>query len=446
MAETPFLSRVSRKFAHPLSWAALAFVVFLANASFAVFRHSGEFIWDEGRYVEWALHFLDRDVATFDDTDFVNGPGYPLVLAPFIAAMPGLEKQMDARTPPSETLPLLLARLLNAALMGGAAAFLFLTLQHYAGPAWAAAGALWTGLHPALLWVSFGLMTEPLALFCLTGFAWSCCHALRAEPLSWKWLLAASAFLGWLTLTRVFFGHVITATCIACLLAWPVMKARRPALRRILLMLGGALLICAPYLHHTWKKTGDFPCWSTNGGELLYWSTSHNPGENGHWFSYDDAVADPNLAPNHREFFERVLKLPVLEREAAFKARAREQFELRSFARNWACNLSRLAFGFPRAFHPEELRTLAFIAFNGPLVILALIALWFSLPHWRALPPEIGLLALMAAFYIGGVSLAPGMPRYFAVITPLLWIASAAVWRRYVPIGPVEGRSNVSDL
>lgn len=429
MAESSVLSRC---IAHPLTAIAALLLIFSINAGLAIVRHSDALIWDEGRYVECALNHLGTPVPTFDPSDFVNGPGYPLLLTPFVAAIPDLKTAVtEARAPASST-PLFLARLLNALLMTGAAAFIFLTLRHYTNPIWATLGALWTGLHPAILWMSFALMTEPLALFCLTGFIWSFGHTLRSPATEWRWLLASAAFLGWLTLTRVFFGHVIVATALLSLVAWPIFKSWRSALQRTLCILAGALLICVPYLHHTWKVTGTFPCWSTNSGELLYWMTSHHPGENGHWFSYEDAQNDPNLASNHRAFFESILKLPVTEREEAFKTQAKAQFEPKAFAYNWLCNLSRLAFGFPRSFQPEELRFIPLIFLHLPLILATLLAAFVALRFWRSIPPEIWILAAFASFYLGGTSLASGLPRYFAAITPILFLITATILHRHL--------------
>ncbi|MCX6857493.1 MAG: hypothetical protein NTV80_21620, partial [Verrucomicrobia bacterium] len=274
----------------------------------AILRHSDKLIWDEGRYLIYAKNLTQGFYVDGANPDFVNGPGYPIVLMPFCWSAKGW----------------LMARLLNAVFMAGAAGFVWLTLRRYAGAGWAALGAWVLGLHPSLLWMGFAIMTEPLSMFCLTGFMWAFCHALRVGGC--RWIMTATLFLGWLTLTRVFFGHVIMASAVMSLLLLLV-REWRVQIRRALLILGGAFFMCTPYLYHTWQKTGEVLCWSTNSGELFYWMSSANEGENGHWFCYSDAKQLPQLAGNHAAFFTDVLNRPALEREALFKKAAAENLK-----------------------------------------------------------------------------------------------------------------------
>lgn len=408
---------------HGLAAVLAALVIYSA---LALLRHSEVLIWDEGRYLGYAENMTRGFYVPDDNPDFVNGPGYPLVLLPFVKlGGPGL----------------LAARLLNAVLMAGAAWFTWLLLRHYAGAAWAAAGAWLTGFHPTLLWMGFAIMTEPLAMFCMAGFAWSFCEALRSGGRGM--ILTAAFLLGWLILTRVFFGHVIMATALFCLAALLFLKSWRPQLQRALVILGGAFLLCTPYLVHTWQKTGRVLCWSTNSGELLYWMMSHEEGENGHWFDTADAVGHPALAPKHKEFYERVMRMPILQRDAFLTeaAMASLRADPARVAYNWACNLCRMAFGFPRSHLPEELRTVVLVAVNGPLIALAALAGLLGLWRWRTLPAEVWLLAAFAAFYLGGGSLAPALPRYFILMLPVLLLGISTVCARHVrleirPVAP----------
>lgn len=384
----------------------------------AVSRHSEQLIWDEGRYMEGAQNLLQGFYVTEKDPDFVNGPGYPIVLMPFAGG-------------PSAWL---FARLLNAFFMVGAMAFVWLTVRHYANSVWALVGAILVGLHPTLVWMGFAIMTEPLAMFCITGFMWSFCWAVRAQ--SWRVALIAAFFLGWLILTRVFFGHVLMATAVLCL-GLMVLKEWRPTLRLTLFVLATAFAMCVPYLCYTKAKTGQTLCWSTNSGELLYWMTSNHEGENGHWFSTQDAQEHPDLAPKHDEYYEVVYQKPVLEREAMFKATALANLKAdpSAVAYNWVCNVVRLAFGFPRSHQAEELRTIVLIGVNGPLILMAIAGGLIGAFRWRTVPMEVWLMVGFISFYLGGSSLAPSLPRYFVLAVPVLFLATSVVWNRHVRVG-----------
>lgn len=383
----------------------------------AVLRHSDQAVWDEARYIEYAQNLTQGFYVTDKEPNFVNGPGYPLVLVPFIGS-------------PEAALG---ARLLNAFFMAGAAAFVWLTVLRYASPGWALAGAALTAFHPTLVWMGFALMSEPMATFLLTGFVWSFTHALRDRGR--KWTLGAALFLGALIMTRVFFGHVLLATAFLCVVLMFI-KPWRNKLARALVILGGAFLFCTPYLAYTQGKTGQFLCWSTNSGELLYWMSSTHEGENGHWFGLSDVSTIPEVAEQHDAFYEEVMKHPILKREEMLKAAAIENFKKHPahVGYNWVCNLTRLAFGFPRSHQPEELRTVVLVLFNGPVIFMAILAGLLGLRFWRTVPVEIWLLMGFTAFYLGGSTLAPCLPRYFVLMVPVLWLGIAHVWSHHVRV------------
>lgn len=395
----------------------LMLAVILIYGVLSVLRHSEEPVWDEARYLEYAVNFTQGFYVTDQEPNFVNGPGYPVVLMPFTGS-------------PQAAMG---ARLLNALFMGGATFFVWLTVRRYAGARWAFAGAAVTAFHPTLVWMGFALMSEPLSMFLLTGFMWSFTHALRDR--GWRWTAGAAFFLGWLILTRVFFGHVLLASAVLCV-ALMTVRPWRQKLARALVILGAAFLFCTPYLAYTQAKTGQFLCWSTNSGELLYWISSHHEGENGHWFNMEDVLAMPELAPLHSEFFKEVHSHPILEREKMFKEAAVANLKANPVrvAYNWACNLTRLAFGFPRSHLPEELRSVVLILFNGPLIFMAAAAGLLGLRFWRTVPVEIWVLMGFAAFYLGGSTLAPCLPRYFVLMVPILWLGIAQVWSRHVEV------------
>ena len=373
-----------------------------------------DLIWDEGRYLWFGESLTHGTYTTPEMPDLINGPGYPLVLAVLLMLKT----------------PLLGLRMFNAVFMALAAWFSFRAVLPYAGKRWALGVALVTALHPNLLRTAPYLMTEPLSICCIAGFAWALTAALRAEKAGWAAILAAAFAMAWLTMTRVFFGNVIMASAVFVVLLLPLWKSARKQLLRSLTVLALAFAMCVPWLAYTKSKTGDTLCWSTNAGELLYWATSTHEGENGHWFSEEDAQNKPELIANgHREFYQANYYLPVKEREAALKKKALENIRAnpKGVVKNWLCNWGRLIFGFPRSYQAEELVMLVLVAVNGPLVLAVLLTLWVGWRHRRAIPPEAMLLALMTFIFLGGTSLLPALPRYAIVAWPWIGLTVAAV-------------------
>ena len=387
--------------------------VLVLYALVTVLADRPDMVWDEGRYRWYATSLTHGTYATEEKPDIVNGPGYPLVLAPLIA--------LGA--------PLIVLRGLNAVFMALAAWFSFRSVLPYAGRKWALGIALVTALHPSVLRVAPRLMTEPLTLACVAGFAWAFTAALRAEKWSWRLLLVSAFAFGWLVLTRVFFGNVLMAA-VVILTGLLIFKMHREQLLRALMVLLLAFGLCVPWLAYTHSRTGEWLCWSTNGGELLYWATSTKPGENGHWFSEEESQTLPELVANgHRDFYKANYYLPVLEREAALKARAMQNIRENpaGVLWNWSCNQSRLLFGFPRSHLPVEWGSWLLLGINGVLVA------WVSFVGWQAwsqkaqVPAELIVLAVLTTVYLGGSGLLPGLPRYTVVIWPWVGLVAASL-------------------
>ena len=382
-----------------------------------------DLIWDEGRYLWFAKSLTQGSYVTPEKPDIINGPGYPLVLA-------GL---LMVKT------PLLGLRMFNAVFMALAAWFSFRAVLPYAGKRWALGVALVMALHPSLVRTAPYLMTEALAVCCIAGFTWAFTTALRTEKWNWFVILAAAFAFAWLTLTRVFFGNVLMAFAAFLIVLLPFWKSQRGKLLRSMTVMAIAFAMCVPWLAYTKAKTGDTLCWSTNGGELLYWATSTHEGENGHWFSEEDAQNKPELVANgHRDFYKANYYLPVKEREAALKQKALENIRSnpKGVLKNWLCNWGRLVFGFPRSYQAEELIMLVLVGVNGPLLLIVLVAAFVGWRNWRALPAEILLLALMIFIYLGGTSLLPGLPRYTVVVWPWIGLGVAVVWVRNLKVTP----------
>ena len=124
-------------------WEAVILILCLSLHGVRALNHSHEPVGDEIRYLSCARNITQGFLVPDDNPDFVNGPGYPALLAPFLAF----------------DLSLKWARLLNAFLISGAVMLLFRTVKHYEGLGWAVASAVFLMVHPNTLRITPQLLT-----------------------------------------------------------------------------------------------------------------------------------------------------------------------------------------------------------------------------------------------------------------------------------------------
>ena len=388
------------------------FVCTLCIYGARAFFSSSELIWDESRYLGGAARLIGGEFVSPENPDIVNGPGYPFLLALLM----------------SLGLPVEAIRAANAVLMAFGVWFMYRATLPYAGTRWALGVATVLAFHPILIYFVPFIMSEGLTIFCVAGFAWAITTLLRRERITVPLLCICVLVLTWLVLTRVLFGYVITIAVIGVALMAGLRRDVPRAWTRSLIVLTLSFGLCVPYLAYTYQLTGQVFKWSTNGGELLYWATSTNPGELGSWFSTSRAMEESELAPNHAEFLAGIDALPVLEREAAFRTRAMESIRANPVGvlQNWVDNINRLIFNFPRSYHDEELRTTVLILFQCPILALGGLAI-FCMAKWpREIQPEIWLLSILTFIYLGLSSVLPAMTRYFIVVFPWIGLVMAA--------------------
>ncbi|OAI57335.1 hypothetical protein AYO49_00285 [Verrucomicrobiaceae bacterium SCGC AG-212-N21] len=374
---------------------------------------------DEPRYVAYGWNIILGSYVPDNNPDFINGPGYPAVLVPFL--------KWGA--------PMLWARLLNSLMIALAAVALFRLVQWKAGRGWGILAAAWITLHMDVALNGREVVTEATTLLLVTCVAGMFCVGQARGFKGWLACVVCAVLLACLTMTRVMFGHVTMVAFLGSVVLLPFWKNGRAALARMAFISAVAFALCVPYLAYTKAKTGKTLCWSTNSGELLYWITRTHAGHNGCWLSFEVAMTDPEIAPIYKEFFSRVTNLPVLERERIFTEEAMKSIKTESKARlayNWVCNVCRLLVAYPTALKREGLTTVAVSVFNAPFLVLVAVAGLLALWKRRTLPPDMLILFAVALIYTGGSTVATARSRYFVVITPMLWIASTAIVSRCV--------------
>jgi hypothetical protein len=382
---------------------------------------------DEIRYVYDAQNLMRGEFGQIGKRQFIAGPGYGILLIPF-----------------AKPEAWILGRCMNALYIALAMWFLFGLVQRWANTAWAAVASVAIGTHPSIVkWVP-SLLSEPLSLLCVTSLMMCLERVFQTPTRNWKWIALAGLFFGWLILTRVLFGYVAMILLGGAAVFAVVHVSWRRAWVHMALICCIALSLCLPYLMYTHTQTGRFPCWSTIGGEMLYWMTSTREGECGSWMDEREIPKRTELA-GHLEVYSKVFTKPGSEMDTALTALAMKQFSEnpKGVFYNWLCNHMRLWFGFPRSFQVEDLTRGIYFFWNGPLLLMLLTCLlvgWRQLLRLGVLPT---VLLTLAAIYYGGSSLAAGQPRYIVVILPILWFWVAVAGTRWFKF-EVKNDNNLS--
>lgn len=356
------------------------------------------------------------------------GPGYPIILVPFLAF----------------DVPLMLARLLNAVFLTGAILYTAAAVTRIGGSRRGWLTGLALALYPPYYFYVHMLISEKFALFLVSAGVY---HYLQARSGSRRrlWHLAACAgFLAWLCLTKIFFGYVVL-TCL--FLALVAFLARR---RGLLVPAGVCLLalaLCLPFLVSNYRYTGKPFYWATSGGLSLYCLSSPYAGESGSWFGRSEMREKPSLAQNHGAFLNSLEGLSAVDRDVALKQAAWRQIRSHpwKFARNWVCNISRLLFDAPYTHKPTTLKVLR-VAIPNSVLILGLVV---SLMHLRSrrsrLAPGLLDVGVFCSVAFVGSSFLSAYERMFTVLVPGLavWVATTA-WppraARTVPGAPTQDR------
>jgi 4-amino-4-deoxy-L-arabinose transferase-like glycosyltransferase len=263
------------------------FIVLLAS--------SNDFQGDQKDYIWFAQNLSHGYYSPPGEINLWFGPGYPIVLLPFVLLK----------------LPWLLARLANPIFLFLAFLFFNATLRFYVKERMALIFTYVLALYPPFLGHIHWLDPEKLAIFLVCAFLFFFCKTQHNKRPYWPSLLAASVSLGYLALTKVFFGYVIFSGFILFLFLF--LWKRKDTLKKAFLVHSFALIFCLPYLSYTYSLTGKFFYWGNSGGLSLYWMSSPYPNELGSWQSVQQVFKMPELSRNHGEFFDKLSKLSTIQ-------------------------------------------------------------------------------------------------------------------------------------
>jgi len=379
-----------------------------------------ELVNDEVRYYMFAQNLVNGFYTEADNPNLISGPGYPFYLYPFV----------------KWSLPYLFPRLGNAVLLFFSVIFIYRTMLFYSSERMATLLAYGFGLqYPMLewLWINF---SECLSVLSICGFIYYAAKSLRSERPAARDLVLAGFLLGYLALIKVIFGYAIL---MALFLSGIYYFNYRNALGiRSIWILTVAFAVTLPYLIYTHQMTGRYFYWGSNGGEQLYWMTTHYPKEYGSWVESTSVLwrRIPDMHPEHTRFYDSVYTKPWVEMNDLFMKKAIQNIkkEPSAYLYNMVANIFRFISDGPYSYQHQSLRTYFYLFLNMLVIIPFLFSLYPAWVHRHDLPIEIITLFSFITLYLGASLLLCTVARYFVMVVPFLFPWFAFVYSHFIQI------------
>ncbi len=379
--------------------------------------HDDAFSGDEERYYQFAQNLTNGFYSPSPpDINLWNGPGYPFFLVPFV--------YLGA--------PLILITLFNAIFQYLSVVLLYQSLKDYVFHKLATAITIFWGCY----YISFqelgSMLTESFSLFIVTLFLYLFTQVKAERPL--KFVIASGIVLGYLALTKIIFGYVILVMLALSLLQFSFkskLQSKPIITRNFIGIFAIALLMNIPYLVYTYSLTGKLLYWGNSGGSSLYWMSTPYENEYGDWnnSTFTANCHNPNipcnaylLAKNHQKDMDYILSLPKIEQDDAYKDIAMQNIRThpQKYLQNITSNVSRLFFGIPISYYPQQFSTVLRFPPNILLLSVMVLSLGLWLLYFNSIPIEVRYLIFLSLIYLGGTSLLSAYPRMLYVIVPII--------------------------
>jgi hypothetical protein len=397
---------------------------------------------DEIRYVDFAHNLIHGFYSPpAPHINLWNGPGYPLILVPFIAVH----------------VPVLYITLLNAVYQYLSIVFLYKALRLVANHKIALISALLLAVYPNALAVLPILYTEAFTGFLVSLLVYFVALSYTSGKL--KHVIAAGIVLGYLTLTKIIFGYVLVI-CIAICAFMLLFKRSRSFYLNPVKTLLIAFAVTVPYLTYTFYITGKAFYWGNSGGMSLYWMSSPFDNEYGDWklpdlsnkqyptlFKSAETVAV--LRKNHSKEIQFILKHNEIEQDGLFKQRAIENIKKNplKFAKNYYYNISRMLFNFPYSYSYQDGAIVRNIISGSLILWSSVIGIILTMYNWRKIIAPVKFMLLVTGVYLALSGALSSYPRQLDVMVPVLlfWIGYLAFNIRKINL-KFEDRESLEEL
>jgi hypothetical protein len=374
---------------------------------------------DEIRYADFAWGILHGYYSPPPPhINLWNGPGYPLVIVPFMAMH----------------IHAIYITLLNAVFQYLAVVFLYKSLSIIANRKIAFIFNLLLALYPNNLSVLPILYTEAFTGFLVSAFIYSV--TLWYSLKSGRHGVFAGLIFGYLILTKVIFGYVLLIGLVVFLVLLLV-KKNKAYYRYPLYLLSIAFAVTLPWLAYTYHITGKLLYWGDSGGMSLYWMSSPYDNEYGDWklpeltnhqypTLFKSAETEAILKKNHSKEMAFILKHDELQRDELFKQAALRNIKQHpfKFAQNYYYNCSRMLFNFPYSYSYQDGAIVGNILRGSLILWASVIGLISTFINWRRIAWPVKFILLLTGVYLVLSGALSAYPRQLDVVMPVLlfWI------------------------
>lgn len=390
----------------------------LIYTALAALGHRDVMEGDEGRYFMFAQNLTQGYYSPRGELNLWNGPGYPLVLVPFVFMKT----------------PLVFPVMLNGLFQYVSVVMLYQALRLLVSRQLSIVfSLLWAFYYVAYKELAW-LYTEPLSSCLMSVFLFFFIRSgLPTGRTRDAWI--AGLFFGYLALTKIIFGYVTLFLLMGTSLLLLLKKNER--MKQYFFTWLIAFLVNIPYLLYTFQLTGKPLYWANSGGMSFYWASTPVEGEFGDWnddhftayCGYDTTQPcnAAQFAVHHQADYDRIFRLQGVERDEAFRQQAWEnirQYPVK-YLKNCIANTGRLFFGIPFSYHYFRMAQLMRIP-PGALVFFLFIFSCISCFFFRGKAEPWGWILLSVLFlFLAGTLAVSAYQRMLTVVVPLIVVLSA---------------------
>lgn len=373
-------------------------------------------IMDGERYVQYAEN-LTRGYYSlpYPNVSIINGPGYPLLLFPFVLFK----------------IPLLYAKILNAFLLFLSVYFVNKSLLFYTTSKRSVISSYALGLYFPLFKYLPVLMTEIFTVFLISLIIYFILYTYKNNKFNYLNIGLIGFLMAYLALAKIIFGYVIVCSLIISILFFLIYRNKKLLYATYILLI--SMVFCIPYLAYTYRLTGEFFYWGNPGADSIYWMSSPCVDEYGDWYpiaiSRQEWTQDKNIESDYKRFhsshqnvIEQINKATSLQKDSIYYSQAFSNIKAypEKYLKNWFANLGRMFFSYPFSYQRMKLSTYFTLIPNMFIFVILVLLLYPTLLFFRKLPIELVMLLFFFLIYLAGSSLVSANSRQFIILTPLI--------------------------